>query len=182
MDQRPGRDFFISYTATDEAWARWIAVELERAGYTTVVQAFDFRPGADFVHEMQQATESTHRTIAVLSPAYLRSRFAESEWRVAFANDPSGELGLLVPVRVEPATRQDFSPQGCMSTWSTSTRRKRGTRLLTAVRPDGPRPTSAAFPGVLLDDSSRESASFPGSVQAAHAGATEDSPLDYDAD
>jgi hypothetical protein len=31
----------------------WIAVELERAGYTTVVQAFDFRPGADFVHEMQ---------------------------------------------------------------------------------------------------------------------------------
>ena len=28
-------------------------MELERAGYTTVVQAFDFRPGADFVHEMQ---------------------------------------------------------------------------------------------------------------------------------
>jgi hypothetical protein len=38
------------------AWAQWIAVELELAGYTTVVQAFDFRPGADFVHQMQQAT------------------------------------------------------------------------------------------------------------------------------
>jgi TIR domain-containing protein len=57
MDQSPGRDFFISYTATDHAWAQWIAVELERAGYTTVVQAFDFRPGADFVHQMHQATK-----------------------------------------------------------------------------------------------------------------------------
>ena len=40
MDREPERDFFISYTAVDDAWARWIAVELERAGYTTVVQAF----------------------------------------------------------------------------------------------------------------------------------------------
>jgi hypothetical protein len=37
------RDFFISYTNLDKAWAVWIAVELEKAGYTTVVQAFDFR-------------------------------------------------------------------------------------------------------------------------------------------
>ena len=93
MDREPERDFFISYTAVDDAWARWIAVELERAGYTTVVQAFDFRPGADFMHQMQQATESAGRTIAVLSSAYFGSRFAESEWRVAFARDPSGELG-----------------------------------------------------------------------------------------
>jgi TIR domain len=61
-----GQDFFISYTAVNEAWARWIAVELERAPHTTVVQAFDFRPGMDFVHEMQQATATAGQTIAVL--------------------------------------------------------------------------------------------------------------------
>jgi hypothetical protein len=27
------------------AWAQWIAVELEAAGYTTLSQALDFRPG-----------------------------------------------------------------------------------------------------------------------------------------
>ena len=43
MDRGAGGDFFISYTGVNVAWARWIAVELERAGYTTVVQAFDFR-------------------------------------------------------------------------------------------------------------------------------------------
>ncbi len=38
MGREPQRDFFVSYTAADEAWARWIAVVLEQAGYTTVVQ------------------------------------------------------------------------------------------------------------------------------------------------
>jgi TIR domain len=33
------RDFFISYTGADVAWAGWIADTLERAGYTTVLQA-----------------------------------------------------------------------------------------------------------------------------------------------
>jgi len=102
------RDFFISYTGADRAWAEWIAVQLEAAGHTTVLQAWDFRPDSDFVHQMQQATSSAARTIAVLSPAYFGSVFGEAEWRAAFVKDPSGEEGLLVPVRVE-----DCQPPGC---------------------------------------------------------------------
>jgi hypothetical protein len=94
-------DFFVSYTGADQAWAEWIAEQLEDAGYTTVLQAWDFRPGSDFLHQMQQATSSAQRTVAILSPAYFGSRFGEAEWRAAFAKDPTGELGLLVPVRVQ---------------------------------------------------------------------------------
>jgi hypothetical protein len=97
-----GRDFFISYTAVNRPWAEWIAVQLEAAGYTTLLQAWDFRPGGDFLHQMQQATSTAGRTIAVLSPAYFGSAFGEAEWRAAFVKDPTGELGLLVPVRVQP--------------------------------------------------------------------------------
>ena len=96
------RYFFISYTGVNRSWAEWIAVELERAGYSTVLQAWDFRPGSDFVHKMQEATTSAERTIAVLSPAYFGSKFSEAEWRTAFFKDPAGDLGLLVPVRVQP--------------------------------------------------------------------------------
>jgi hypothetical protein len=39
-----GRDFFISYTALNRPWAEWIAVQLEQAGYSTVLQAWDFQP------------------------------------------------------------------------------------------------------------------------------------------
>jgi hypothetical protein len=152
----------------NEAWARWIAVELERAGYTTVVQAFDFRPGADFVHEMQEATASAARTIAVLSPAYFGSRFAEAEWRVAFAQDPSGERGMLLPVRVQPC-----EPPGLLATRVSVDlvdldEAAARIRLLTAVGPAGPRPTSAPFPGGGTDQGAGAAdavagARFPGS-------------------
>jgi tetratricopeptide (TPR) repeat protein len=103
-------DFFVSYTGADQAWAEWIAGQLEEEGYSTVLQAWDFRPGSDFLHQMQQATSTAQRTVAVLSPAYFGSRFAEAEWRAAFAKDPTGQLGLLVPVRV-----QDGQPPGLLA-------------------------------------------------------------------
>ena len=72
-------------------------MQLETAGYITVLQAWDFRPGSDFLHQMQQATTLAGRTIAVLSPAYFGSRLGEAEWRAAFFKDPSAKLGRLVP-------------------------------------------------------------------------------------
>lgn len=41
------KDFFISYNSADRTWAEWIAWQLEEAGYTTVLQAWDFRPGSN---------------------------------------------------------------------------------------------------------------------------------------
>jgi hypothetical protein len=112
MGGPPGQvDYFISYTSSDRAWAEWIAWQLEAAGSTTVLQAWDFAPGSDFVHQMQQTTQQADRTIAVLSAAYFGSAFGEAEWRVAFGRDPTGESGVLVPVRVE-----DCDPPGLLST------------------------------------------------------------------
>jgi hypothetical protein len=61
MADSPGRDFFISYTGVNRSWAEWIGVQLEAAGYSTVLQAWDFRSGSDFLHQMQQATTSASR-------------------------------------------------------------------------------------------------------------------------
>jgi tetratricopeptide (TPR) repeat protein len=95
------RDFFVSYTGADQGWAEWVAWELEQAGYTTVLQAWDFVAGTNFAHAMQQAATAADHTVAVLSPSYLRSRFGEAEWLAAFVKDPLGEGRRLVPVRVE---------------------------------------------------------------------------------
>jgi TIR domain len=40
------RDFFISYTQVNHPWAEWIAVQLEAAGYTTVLNGWDAGPAA----------------------------------------------------------------------------------------------------------------------------------------
>lgn len=105
------RDFFISYTQVDRPWAEWVAWHLEADGYSCVLQAWDFAPGNDWAHAMQQATIESSRTIALLSPDYIRSVHGEAEWRVAYANDPTGEKGLLVPVRIAKV-----DPPGLLST------------------------------------------------------------------
>jgi TIR domain len=94
------KDFFISYNSTDKAWAEWIAWQLEEEDFSTILQAWDFRPGANFVLKMQEASEKAKRTIAVLSPNYLCADFTQPEWAAAFRRDPQGTKGILVPVMV----------------------------------------------------------------------------------
>jgi tetratricopeptide (TPR) repeat protein len=93
-------DFFISFNRADRAWAEWIAWQLEEAGYTTVFQTWDFRPGGNFVLDMQRAAAGAERTIAVLSPDYLTAEYPQPEWAAAFAQDPTGKQRQLVPVLV----------------------------------------------------------------------------------
>ena len=103
------KDFFISYTSSDQQWAQWIAYELEDAGYSTVMQAWDFHSSGNFVLEMHRALLNCDRTISVLSPAYERSGFSQAEWAAAFKEDPTGENGKLIPIRIE-----DYEPGGLL--------------------------------------------------------------------
>jgi hypothetical protein len=95
-------DFFVSYNKNDKQWAEWIAWTLENAGYTTLLQAWDFRAGGNFVIEMQRAVMTAERLIAVMTPDYLSARFTQSEWASIFVLDPEGLERRLIPVMVKP--------------------------------------------------------------------------------
>ncbi len=101
------KHFFISRTGSDAAWAQWIAWQLEKNGYDVVVQDWDFGPGVNFLHSMQKALVETERTIALLSPRFFESDFTEAEWTAVYRQDPTGEKGLLLPIRLE-----NFEPPG----------------------------------------------------------------------
>ncbi len=105
------KDFFISYNSADRAWAEWIAWTLEEAGYSVVIQAWDFRPGGDFILEMHKAATGTEKTVIVLSDAYLGAEYTQPEWSAAFARDPRGDDRTLIPLRVE-----ECSPEGLLRT------------------------------------------------------------------
>jgi hypothetical protein len=97
----PGvRDFFVSYTKADEAWAEWIAWTLEEAGLSVIIQAWDFGPASNFVLNMHQAASEATKTIAVLSSAYLEAAYTKPEWAAALVQDPEGKQRKLVPVRI----------------------------------------------------------------------------------
>jgi TIR domain/Effector-associated domain 9 len=95
------KDFFVSYNRADKQWAEWIAWTLEEAGYSVVIQAWDFRPGGNFVLDMQRAATESQKTIMVLSESYLKSAYTQPEWAAAFATDPQSLERKLVPVRVK---------------------------------------------------------------------------------
>src|SRR4051812_8760776 len=111
---------------------------------------------------MHRAISGAARTIAVLSPAYLSSEFGEVEWRAAFVEDPTGEQGRLIPVRVQPCR-----PLGLLrarvhidlvDVEEDVARR----RLLEGVGPSPARADAARFPG--RGGGRRESSTrFPGS-------------------
>jgi RNA polymerase sigma factor (sigma-70 family) len=102
-------DFFISYNRHDLSWAQWIGWVLEDAGYTTVIQAWDFKAGGNFVLDMHQAAITARCTLAVLSDTYLKSAFTAPEWAAAFAQAPTGAQRKLIPVRV-----QECQPNGLL--------------------------------------------------------------------
>ena len=95
-----GLDFFLSYAQADQAWAEWIAWTLEADGFRVKLQAWDSPAGSNWIQAMDAGIQDATRTIAVLSPDYLRSVYGSAEWQAIWAQDPEGKSQKLLPVRV----------------------------------------------------------------------------------
>ncbi|MFF7018183.1 TIR domain-containing protein [Streptomyces sp. CS065A] len=100
--QRQGT-FFISYSPADEAWASWIAWTLEEAGFRTVIQAWDFVAGSNFIDYMDRGVSESVAVIAVLSRHYQGSRYGRMEWQAALRSEPDQPDRRLLTVRVDEA-------------------------------------------------------------------------------
>jgi tetratricopeptide (TPR) repeat protein len=135
-------DFFISYTAADRVWAEWIAWQLEEARYTTTLQAWDFRPGENFVVRMRDALETADRTLAVVSAAYLASPYCTDEWTGAFLHDPDGK-GRLLLVRVADCQLPRLVATSIYLDLADASPREATARLLEGVRQGRAKPDQA---------------------------------------
>ncbi|NUT12269.1 MAG: toll/interleukin-1 receptor domain-containing protein, partial [Nonomuraea sp.] len=109
-DGRP-TEIFVSYSPADTAWATWIAWELEAAGYRTMIQAWDFVPGTNFIDFMDRGVSEAQLVVAVLSRNYLTSRYGRLEWQAAMRADPDNPSNKLVTIRLE-----DVQLEGLLST------------------------------------------------------------------
>jgi len=162
------KDYFVSYTGVDKQWAEWIAWALEEASYSTIVQVWDFRPGSNFLLDMQRALQDAQRIIAVLTPAYVQSEFCGVEWAAGLAEDPSGLERKLVPVRVAQC-----APPGLLRALTyidlvgldEATARK---TLLDGLNPGRMKPqTPPRFPGTVPPRSVPAHPTFPAATAAA---------------
>ncbi|MFI6131622.1 KGGVGR-motif variant AAA ATPase [Micromonospora sp. NPDC051141] len=152
-------DFFISHHPADQRWAEWIAAELEQAGYRVWASSRNLRPGARLSEEIERVMLSSDVTLALLSPAALRTVGLRREWGLARDVDPGGESARLIPVQVvecpTPAGLRDLNGIQLAGEDEKTARQ----RLLTAIRlvqpsTGGLRPRDAGvgsrdFPGRL---------------------------------
>jgi hypothetical protein len=158
------KNFFISYNSADNQWAQWIAWQLEEADYTLVIQAWDFRPGSNFILEMHQAATQAERTIAVLSPDYLKALYTQPEWAAAFVQDPTGEKGTLLPVRIRECELKGLLPAITYIDLVDLDEEAAKDALLVGVRRERAKPTAEpGFPGAI-PRSVPERPRFPGAL------------------
>src|SRR6266700_1511772 len=167
VDTEAPKDFFISYTHADQRWAEWIAWHLEAEGYHTMLQAWDFLAGSNFVLAMDAATRYATRTIAVLSPDYFASQFTPSEWAAAFKRDPTGEQSLLLPVRVRPCDVEGLLGQIVYIDLVDQDEATARATLLQGIKHKRRKPsTPPVFPSTRHASQSVERPSFPGALPA----------------
>ena len=174
-------DYFVSYTSPDKTWAEWIGWVLEESGATVRLQAWDFVPGSNFVLEMQRAAREAQRTIAVLSPDYLKSRFAAPELAAAFAQDPEGLARRLVPVRVRNCTLEGMLQTLVSIDLVGVTETLARKQLLNGVGSKRGKPDRAPpFPGPISDEQATENPkAFPGVKPGTPAASSSTRPSSY---
>lgn len=178
-------DFFISYTATDRVWAEWISWQLEEAGYSVLVQAWDFVPGAHWITRMADGVQNAQRIVAIISNAYLYSVYGRKEWEAAFRRDPDGFARRLIPIRVEDCPRPDLL-QGIVSfdifdLSSTDAKNWLLGHIEAALKGRAKPPREPLFPGnpklsPPSDPRGNSSPTFPGQVDTTTGPQSRDSP------
>jgi hypothetical protein len=104
-----GPNFFISRAGADAPFADLIGRILEDAGHKVVLQQWDFA-NRNFMERMHAALQSGARVVALLSNAYLKSRYTEAEWLSALADDPLNKTGRLIVLRID-----ECKPEGSLA-------------------------------------------------------------------
>ncbi|MBE9089028.1 tetratricopeptide repeat protein [Microcystis aeruginosa LEGE 11464] len=179
MIEQMKKQFFVSYNGRDEQWAEWIAWILEEAGYSVIIQAWDFRPGNNFALEMQNATAQAEKTIAVLSSNYLNALYTHPEWAAAFAQDPKGQKRTLIPIRVSECEIKGLWQQIVYADVVNLSEAEAKDVVLAALQ-ERAKPTQApGFPGVSLPPAERitpqrvdyPGAELPNNLNRARTGA-----------
>jgi len=141
-------DFFISYCSIgkDQAWAEWMAWELEQAGYRVHFQGWDVRPGSNIVKAMDYATKRAERTVVVLSQASLASDGMLAQWAVAFGRDSAGKEGRVLPVRIDACEITGLLGSIAFIDLVDLEEQQARERLLKGVRQQRVKPSTVPFP------------------------------------
>lgn len=96
-------DIFISYSHSDEEYARKIKKRLEDlcAGTKIFLSSESVNPGENFVSSIEDALTQAQYFLQILSPKSVMADWPLAERTAALLQDPSGRLGRVIPIIIE---------------------------------------------------------------------------------
>ncbi|MEU3143351.1 MULTISPECIES: TIR domain-containing protein [unclassified Streptomyces] len=100
---------FISYAGPDRTWAEWTAWTLQEQGIRVMLDLWDWRTGERFDERLTAAAAGNGVLVLLLSPDYLTSPHARTEWTTVLA--AAGTRQRLLPVEVEPLPVAGLPPE-----------------------------------------------------------------------
>jgi hypothetical protein len=98
-------DVFLSHTAIDKDWVRALGERLEREGIEDQAESrrikvffdeWDINYGANIVNRLNDGLTRSRHLVAILSPEFIESNWANQEWTHWFMTDP--KASDLIPV------------------------------------------------------------------------------------
>jgi hypothetical protein len=94
-------NIFVSYALKDRDWAFWIGWELHRLGHVAHIDAWEIKPGDDFIAWEKQTFAKADHVLLVISLNSLHTQYVGSARRVAQLAVESSRANFVLPVRVE---------------------------------------------------------------------------------
>jgi hypothetical protein len=101
-------DVFISYSHRDRHWVDdELLPGLEQKGFHACIDHRDFKGGVPVVENIQEAVETSRKTVMVLTQEYLNSAWAQFEGLMLQTRDPANRTRRLIPLRREECSLPD---------------------------------------------------------------------------
>ena len=91
-------DVFLSYTVSDREFALRLVSDLERAGVRVWIDFLAFPAGASVQDSLRSALNASRFLVAVMSPDYFRSAWAQQEWQYVLASEIADRKIRLIPL------------------------------------------------------------------------------------
>jgi TIR domain/SEFIR domain len=98
-------DLFISYSTVDKGWVRGeLLARLQNAGLKVWIDVNDVELGKPAIQDLEDALVKSQKTLLVLTPDYLNSKWTTYERYILQSVDPVNNRGRLIPILKEPCT------------------------------------------------------------------------------
>ncbi len=104
MSGEPGIRVFLSYTQSDQQFARKLSEYLDAAGFRVFDPADQLLPGDNWSLEIGRALDLSDAMVVLISPDGVRSPWVQREIQYALGSERFQDR--LIPVEVEPT--KDF--------------------------------------------------------------------------